>query len=506
MRKMQSICLRKVANCHLLAAAALLLISCPVSAADATEEIPAIESLFSEESESPAPAAGESKDYLDNLTVGGYLKNETAYRLDEPRSITKIRNIVQLNGAYTFSQVSRLGFSAWAYHDLAYDFFDYETISARFARDDDKPLVFVNDLAHEKDSPVAEIRELYLDLRTRNVDIRAGKQFVVWGVLEGIRITDEINPQYFRELITPDLLDYRIPLWTLKVDWYQHRGSYQFLWIPDIQFHEPAPAGSEWELLQDVPNTEKPNSFTLNNSEYGIRYTTTVLDAEISFSYFYTWDDFPVVFRSAAIDSATDPTFFPTYTRINIYGATAVRQAGTGVIKAEFAYVPDKYFGLENDTDRDGDGFLDDQGELQRRHVRWGLGYDFSKFGADFSPAISQWIILDHDSNLIQDEFDTALTLFARKPVPEQSLVYQLLVIALINLDEIYIKPKVTFAVTDHFQVSAGFDIFSGEKSVLGSPGGSDAINGVEAIERSSQFFGNFNNNDRVFAEFKYTF
>jgi hypothetical protein len=283
-------------------------------------------------------------------------------------------------------------------------------------------------------------------------------------------------------------------------------GSYEFLWIPDIKFHEPAPAGSEWELLQDVPNTEKPDSFTLNNSEVGIRYTTTIQGTEIALSYFYTWDDFPVVFRSAAIDSATDPTFFPTYTRINIYGATAVRQVGTGVLKGEFAYVPDKYFGLENDTDRDGDGYLDDQGELQRKHIRWGIGYDFSKYGADFSPAISQWIILDHDSNLIQDEFDTALTLFVRKPVPEQSLVYQLLVIALINLDELYVKPKVTFSVTDHFQISAGFDIFSGKKSVLGSPGGSDAINSVEAIERSSQFFGNFNNNDRVFAEFKYTF
>jgi hypothetical protein len=503
---MQSLCLRHLVNSQVLAAAALLLIACPVGAADSTEEIPAIETLFFEESKPSATTDAVTEDDRDNLIIGGYLKNETAYRIDEPRSITKIRNIFQLNAAYTLSQASRLGFSAWAYHDLAYDLFDYETISARFARDDDKPLVFVNDLEHEKDSPVAELRELYLDLRTRNVDIRAGKQFVVWGVLEGIRITDEINPQYFRELITPELLDYRIPLWTLKVDWYQHGGSYEFLWIPDLQFHEPAPAGSEWELLQDVPNTQKPDSFTLNNSEIGIRYTTNIQDTEVSLSYFYTWDDFPVVFRSVAIDSATDPIFFPTYTRINMYGATGVRQMGPGVVKAEFAYVPDKYFGLENDTDRDGDGYLDNQGELQRKHVRWGVGYDFSKYGADFSPAISQWIILDHDSQLIQDEFDTALTLYVRKPVPEQSLLYQLLVIALINLDEIYLKPKVTFAVTDHFQISTGLDIFSGEKSVLGSPGGSDAINNVEAIERSSQFFGNFNNNDRIFAEFKYTF
>jgi hypothetical protein len=503
---MQRICLRRISNCHVLAAAALLLIASPASAVDSSEEIPDLESLFFEEGKLSVPAGTEAKGFLDNLSIGGYLKNETAYRIDEPRSITKIRNIFQLNGKYSFSPASRLGFSAWAYHDLAYDLFDYETITARFARDDDKPLVFVNDLEHKKDSPVAEIRELYFDLSARSVDIRAGKQVVVWGVLEGIRITDEINPLDFRELILPELLDYRIPLWSLKLDVYREVGNYELLWIPDIKFHEPAPPGSEWELLQDVPNTTKPNSFALDNSEFGIKYSTSILDSEVSLSYFYTWDDFPVVYRSAAINSALDPVFFPTYTRINIYGATAVRQVGDGVFKAEFAYVPDKYFGLQNDTDRDGDGYLDDQGELQRKHVRWGVGYDFSKFGADFSPAVSQWIILDHDNNLIQDEFDTSLTLFVRKPIPEQAAVFQLLIIALVNLNEIYLKPKITFAITDHFQVATGFDIFSGKKSKLGTSGGSNAITSVEALERSAQFFGNFNNNDRVFLEFKYTF
>lgn len=484
----------------------LLLFSLPGDAADSVQEVTTIEELFHDEA--PISVAGEieASSWRDNLYIGGYIKNETAYRLDEPRSITKIRNILQLNGEYTISPSQRLGFSAWAYHDLAYDLFDYETITARFARDDDKPLVFVNDLDQEKDSPVAELREFYLDITTNKADVRLGKQIVVWGVLEGIRITDEINPLDFRELILPDLLDYRIPLWMAKVDLYRGDDGYQVLWIPDVRFHEPAPPGSEWELLQDVPNTREPNSFTLENSEFGLRYSTSILDTEISLSYFYTWDDFPVVHRSAAINSALDPVFFPTYTRINIYGFTGVKQVGSGILKGELAYVPDKFFGLQNDTDRDGDGYLDSQGELQKKHIRWGLGYDFTSFGADFSPAISQWIILDHDNKLIQDKFDTSLTLFIRKPLPEQAAVFQLLAIGLINLNELYLKPKITFSITDHFQVAAGFDIFTGAKSKLGSTGGANVIVSAEALERSAQFFGNFNDNDRVFAEFKYTF
>jgi hypothetical protein len=506
---MQGVCLNRCCNQQVIAIALSLLFACTtVRAAENEDAPPDTDPLLFEKNAASATPDVEAKpgSLLDNLSIGGYLKNETAYRIDEPRSITKIRNIFELNGQYSFSSDYKLAFSAWAYHDLAYDLFDYETISARFARDDDKPLVFVDQLAHDKDSPVAELRELYLDITSEKADIRLGKQVVVWGVLEGIRITDEINPLDFRELILPDLLDYRIPLWTAKMDIYHGDDSYELLWIPDIKFHKPAPPGSEWELLQDVPGTERPNSFTLPNSEYAIKYSTNILDTEVSFSYFYTWDDFPVVFRSAAINSALDPIFFPTYTRINIYGATAVKQLGAGILKGELAYVPDKYFGLQNDTDRDGDGYLDSQGELQRKHIRWGLGYDFSLAGADFSPAISQWIILHHDSKLIQDKFDTSLTLFVRKPIPEQAMVLQLLAIGLVNLNELYLKPKVIFSVTDHFQIGTGFDIFTGKRSKLGTSGGANAITSTEALEQSAQFFGNFNDNDRLFLEFKYTF
>lgn len=460
---------------------------------------------------SGADVDGGGASIFDRLTLGGYLKNETAFRISEPRSITKIRNIAQLNGNYAFSSAYRLGFSGWAYHDLAYELFDYQTISGRFARDEDQPLVFIDNLAEQKDSPVAEMRELYLDIYGDHYDLRVGKQFVVWGVLEGVRITDEINPMDFRELILPDLLDYRIPLWSLKFDYYGASNEYQFLWIPDLKFHQPAPRGSEWELLQDVTDSEGRvithyPSRTLRNSELGFRVARRMFDADVSFSYFYTWDDFPVLFRSAIIGSAVEPTFFPSYTRINIYGATLVRPLGRGVLKAEAAFVPDKYFGLRNDTDRDGDGFLDSQGVMKKQHIRWGLGYEFSRWGFDFSPAITQWIILDHSDQLIQERFDTSLTLFVRRPIPQYSAVFQMLVIGLVTMDELYIKPKMTLNVTDHVQVAVGMDLFFGDKSQLGISGGSASLTGTNAIGQSPQFFGNFSGNDRVFAEFRYTF
>ncbi len=467
---------------------------------------PDLGGLDPESAPTPTAAGHERPSWLDRLTLGGYLKNETAYRFDEPRTITKIRNIVQVHGDYRINDRQDLSFSAWAYHDLAYDLFDYETISGRFVRDSRQPLVFIDNLAQEKDSPVAEIREFHLDFINDDSDLRIGKQFIVWGVLEGIRITDEINPLDFRELILPDLLDYRIPLWSARADLYVGDDTYEFVWIPDIKFHKPAPPGSEWELLQEIPNTVRPKSYRLDTSEWGLRWSTTLSQTELSLSYFWTWDDFPVAFRNARIDASIDPTFFPSYTRINMYGLTFSRPFGDGILKGELAYVPDKYFGLRNNVDRNHDGFLDNQGERRLRHLRWGLGYDFSRWGADFSPAISQWIIFDYDSGLLQDQFDTSLTLFVRKPLPEQSAVFQTLVIVLVNLQETYIKPKITFDITNRFQIAAGLDLFYGRGSQLGVASSRGGVTNLTAIAQRAQFFGNFTDNDRVFAEFKYSF
>lgn len=451
---------------------------------------------------------GFFKSMMSDWTMNGYLKNETAYRFREPRSITKIRNILSIGGQYAIDSDMTFSFSSWAYYDHAYDLFDYETISARFVRDESQPLVFLDNLEQQKDSPDAEIREFYVDYFTDTMDIRVGRQFVVWGVLEGMRLTDEINPMDFRELILLDLLDYRIPLWTVKVDYYAEESTWQFLWIPDLEFHKPAPPGSEWELLQHVPNTQEPDSSEFRNTEFGLRYTKELLGAEVSLSYFYTWDDFPVVFRAAKIASAVEPVFFPTYTRLNMYGMTFVRPVGGNVLKGEFVYVPDKFFGLENDTDIDGDGFLDSDGILQKKHIRWGLGLDFNVWGIDLSPAIAQWYIIDYDPVLFQDEFDTSLALFVRKPMPEKSAVFQLLMIHLLNAKESYIKPKITFDVTDHFQIGAGMDLFYGTSSKLGVEANGGRVLGITADTsvQSAQFFGNFRNNSRLFMEFKYNF
>ena len=497
---------------------ALGLMGAAVSAAQAVEE--AAEPVVAAESGQDFAVPGgldegqkDAASFWSKWRFTGYLKNETAYRVREPRSITKIRNIAYLNAQYPFSKTVKFNYTGWAYHDLAYDLFDYRTIAARLERNSQEPLVFVETLLQEKDSPVAETRELYLDFFLKNLDIRIGKQYVVWGVLEGVRITDEINPIDFRELILPDLLDYRIPLWTVKLDHYRGDTTYEAIWIPEIRFHKPAPRGSEWEFLQEIRDdqgnvlTKYPKSFALENSEVGFKVSSNILDTEVSLSYFYTWDDFPVIFRTARVDQLPNnpPIMYPTYTRISMYGGTAVKQLGPVIVKTEAAYVTGKYFGLKNTVDRNGDGFTDSNGELQRDHIRWGVGLDFNVFGVDLSPGYTQWHIINYDEGLIQPQNDSSFSLFARKEFPQNSAIFQFLWIYLVNMEESLVKPKLTFQVSDKLQVSGGLDLFYGRSGFLGDVG-DGAANLVAAAQQRPQFLGNFHDNDRIYMEFKYSF
>lgn len=464
-----------------------------------------------------APATPAAAGLLDSLTEdvrwSGYLKNETAYRIKEPRSFTKMRNTLFLSASYPFGSRYELTASGWAYYDLVYDLFDYRTISGRAERDRIQPLAFVENLAQEKDSGVVDVREFYLDIFFDNLDIRIGRQFVVWGVLTGVRIVDEINPMDFRELITPDLLDYRIPLWMLRADYYWGNTSLQYLWIPDLRFHKPAPRGSEWELLQEVtdPDGNRITTFpaqTFRNAEWAVRLSQTIGMTELTFSYFSTWDDFPVIFRRVPVDATVgspDPQFFPSYTRIHMYGTTFQRPIGSTVIKGEAAYVTDKFFGVGG-LDLDRDGFVDSFGEVQSDHIRWGLGIDFVFMRADVSVGIMQWLILDYIDEMVMDEDDTSINFFIRKELPARRAVVSLLGIALVNLNEGYLKPKITFDVTDRFQIGVGADLFWGEKSQLGVGFLEGRPTSLIEIDERSQFLGNFHANDRLFVEFKYAF
>jgi len=62
------------------------------------------------------------------------------------------------------------------------------------------------------------LRELYIDTSAGNWDFRVGKQQVVWGTADGIKLLDIINPTDFSEFNQNGVEDARIPVWMINAE------------------------------------------------------------------------------------------------------------------------------------------------------------------------------------------------------------------------------------------------------------------------------------------------
>ena len=78
---------------------------------------------------------------------------------------------------------------------------------------------------HENYTQNDYLRELYADTSAFGWDFRLGKQQVVWGTADGIKLLDIINPTDFRELNQNAFEDSRIPVWMINTERYLDNGG-----------------------------------------------------------------------------------------------------------------------------------------------------------------------------------------------------------------------------------------------------------------------------------------
>jgi hypothetical protein len=349
----------------------------------------------------------------------------------------------------------------------------------------------------------AEVREFYADYHFPDSDLRVGRQIVRWGVVEGSRVTDEINPLDFKEFILRDVEDRYIPLMMVKYDHYFSDSNIEALWIPEIRTHKPAPPGTEFEQFQFLPDLQVPKSGP-ENAEYALRYSFSLYNAALAVSYFDTWDDFPAAFRSiqgvgANAEFGVTPSvdFTPRPPRLKIYGTTFSRAIGPFIVNAEAAYVKNKVYGTFLGTGAtpaaDAVG-----GEVQRDYYKWAASADFTLLGFDFSLQYMQADILNYDPSIIADKKDVVHAFFLRKTLFDNTVTSQILAIHFINDDEWVLRPRTDVLLTERIKFSVGADIMTGAIADVGPRG--------EPLPGQFHFAGFFQNSSRVYVELAYQF
>jgi len=327
-----------------------------------------------------------------------------------------------------------------------------------------------------------DMREFYLDLAGEKGRLRLGRQQVVWGKTDGLRLLDLINPQNFREFILDDFIDSRIPLWMARGDYYSGDDSIQVLIIPDVRLNKTAGAGDRFEPLflknirsSPVPLQEgKDPSTSLSNSEFGLRYSGFAKGWDYSLNYFYSWEDNPIYFRE---DIGGTVTNVKTNKRLKMLGGAFSRAFGPIVLRGEAALNMGRYFSTIDPAHPDG--------QVQKDELRTAMGLDYSSGNWAISGQIFETIITDYDRAILNDRLTTSLSLMVSRDLLNETLNLKLMNILGLNNSDNMGRFSATYLISDRWKVMGGIALFNGP---------------------ASSFFGQFGDADRAELELTYSF
>ena len=205
-----------------------------------------------------------------------------------------------------------------------------------------------------------ELRELYLDGHLGRTFLRIGKQQIVWGQADGLRVLDVVNPFSFREFVWPDPQDRRIALWSVKSEVPLGPATLQLLWLPDPTYDE-IPLGTATFAVTTpllVPRSATPIPVEpvrrpqglRDSSDGGARLSMFVGGWDVTLNYLYhTYDD-PTPF--VAIRDG-GPVLAPGYERSRLFGASVSNAFGSTTVRGEVGYSTDRWFITTAATDPD---------------------------------------------------------------------------------------------------------------------------------------------------------
>ncbi len=315
---------------------------------------------------------------------------------------------------------------------------------------------------------VVELREMYWQYSSDSVYWKVGKQQVVWGESDGLKLLDAINPQSFREFTLDDFDDSRIPLWMVNSEIsIGDDSTLQVLLITDTSTHDLAPVSSPYgftsALLVPVPadnvevkiNAAKSPNGGLKDSDLGIRFVSFVSGWDVSANYLYHYVDTPVV-RASLQDTVV--VVDQMFERSHLLGGSASTSLGQWIVRQELAFETDRYFRSESAF----------PGVIQSDQLSLVLGFDWQGWQDQFvSLQYFQGNALDYSSDMVMDKRDQKLSLLWESKFLNETLTLKYLGLYSINDQDGFHQARLTYNYQANVDVYLGGEQFYGDDQGL---------------------------------------
>ncbi len=263
----------------------LLAVPCPAAGETAVDDIL---SEFEDEGETGESTEQEIQTKPSMFSLNGHVKFSSAYNFahekPEPgqtdwRGFSKMKSEIQLELEAKFSPSWQAKLSGRGTYDIIY----------KQHGKDEYTTEILNEYQRE-----GELWESYLQGSiTKNLDLKIGRQIVVWGKSDNIRITDVLNPLDNREPGMTDIEFLRLPVTMTKLDYYWGNWTFTGMAIHEIRFNKNPEFGSDFYPYEFEPPHEKIPNHGGNETEFAFAVSGIFSGWDIAFYKADIFEDIP---------------------------------------------------------------------------------------------------------------------------------------------------------------------------------------------------------------------
>jgi hypothetical protein len=339
------------------------------------------------------------------------------------------------------------------------------------------------------------IRELYIsaDKELSNGDllnVRLGKQQVVWGKTDLFRVLDVINPvDYSRHNIYDELEDIRIPQWMLTAEWRMgpnevlDDSNLSLVWNFDkFRPNNLGTCGQSYRILDAgcffssnlmgipiIHDVEEPN-WSLKNTQLGMKWEGVYGDTTFSLNALTYRQQLPSLHFRPNPDPqfaglpAFDGVFDIKFPRVNLVGGSIDYYSMNmdAIWRLEMAYTQ-------------GEELPDDSGHHETDMLRYVIGFDkniiIPELGTRsaflFSAQLFGEHILDHIGTMPNDEDNWIATMLFKGFYKNNRLSPQIIIAHDFAAEATAIAPSISWTPDNHWMFNVGLNVKTGGKKTF---------------------------------------
>jgi hypothetical protein len=312
-----------------------------------------------------------------------------------------------------------------------------------------------------EDETKIELREAFFQYTNNSWDFKAGKQIVIWGVADGMRITDIVSPMDYSEFLARDYDDIRIPVNAFRLKYIKTAYNLELVFIPISEFFVlPVDDKNPWSITHsfEMPYTTDMDNTpdkTFKNSEFGGRFSFFLSGIDFSVSVLHTWNKMPV-FKYGYSQTMDTLQLDANYKRMEMLGIDFSKPVGKFVIRGEFAGYFDELLEFSNND------------AITKNTINFLLGIDWYA-GNDWTVMAQYYhkLITDYDVAFTSDKNNTYATLSISKKILRSTLnlgAYSY--IDIINKAS-FTRFSTDYSLTDQIHLTSGYEWVHGDEGMF---------------------------------------